>query len=90
MELDAARIPIDVNIIAPGANDTAMLAAVRAAGGEVRTVVPFSKPIAICRWLLSSDSDGISGRFLHVNDTYSTLSPKALRAEAFRLRRIDP
>jgi 3-oxoacyl-[acyl-carrier protein] reductase len=90
MELDAARIPIDVNIVAPGANDTAMLAAVRAAGGEVRTVVPFSKPIAICRWLLSSDSDGISGRFLHVNDTYPTLSPEGLRAEAFRLRRIDP
>jgi len=89
MELDAAEIPIDVNIIAPGANDTAMLAAVRAAGGEVRTVVPFSKPIALCRWLLSSDSDGISGRFLHVNDPYPTLSPNALRAEALKLRRVD-
>jgi NAD(P)-dependent dehydrogenase (short-subunit alcohol dehydrogenase family) len=89
MELDAAHIPIDVNIIAPGANDTSMLAAVRAAGGEVRTVVPFSKPIALCRWLLSSDSDGISGRFLHVNDPYPTLSPGSLRAEALKLRRID-
>lgn len=89
MELDAAQIPIDINIIAPGANDTSMLAAVRAAGGEVRTVVPFSKPIALCRWLLSSDSDGVSGRFIHVNDPYPTLSPKALRAEALKLRRID-
>jgi NAD(P)-dependent dehydrogenase (short-subunit alcohol dehydrogenase family) len=89
MELDAAQIPIDVNIIAPGANETSMLAAVRAAGGEVRTVVPFSKPIAVCRWLLSSDSDGISGRFLHVNDPYPTLSPGSLRAEALKLRRID-
>ena len=89
MELDAAHIPIDVNIIAPGANETSMLAAVRAAGGEVRTVVPFSKPIALCRWLLSSDSDGISGRFLHVNDPYPTLSPNSLRAEALKLRRID-
>jgi NAD(P)-dependent dehydrogenase (short-subunit alcohol dehydrogenase family) len=89
MELDATQIPIDVNIIAPGANDTAMLAAVRAAGGEIRTVVPFSKPIALCRWLLSSDSDGISGRFLHVNDPYPTLSPGSLRAEALKLRRID-
>lgn len=89
MELDAAQIPIDINIIAPGANDTAMLAAVRAAGGEVRTVVPFSKPIALCRWLLSSDSDGVSGRFMHVNDPYPTLSPNALRAEALKLRRID-
>jgi 3-oxoacyl-[acyl-carrier protein] reductase len=89
MELDAAQIPIDINIIAPGANDTSMLAAVRAAGGEVRTVVPFSKPIALCRWLLSSDSDGISGRFLHVNDPYPKLSPSSLRAEALKLRRID-
>ena len=89
MELDAAKIPIDVNIIAPGANDTSMLAAVRAAGGEVRTVVPFSKPIALCRWLLSSASDGISGRFLHVNDPYPTLSPDSLRTEALKLRRID-
>jgi 3-oxoacyl-[acyl-carrier protein] reductase len=89
MELDAAQIPIDVNIIAPGANDTAMLAAVRAAGGEVRTVVPFSKPIALCRWHLSSDSDGVSGRFIHVNDSYAALSANALRAEALKLRRID-
>jgi NAD(P)-dependent dehydrogenase (short-subunit alcohol dehydrogenase family) len=89
MELDTARIPIDVNIIAPGANETSMLAAVRAAGGEVRTVVPFSKPIALCRWLLSSESDGVSGRFLHVNDPYPTLSPGSLRAEALKLRRLD-
>lgn len=89
MELDAARVPIDINIIAPGANETSLLAAVRAAGGEVRSVVPFSKPIALCRWLLSSDSDGITGRFIHVNDPYPTLSPNALRAEALKLRRID-
>jgi NAD(P)-dependent dehydrogenase (short-subunit alcohol dehydrogenase family) len=89
MELDAAQIPIDVNIIAPGANETSMLAAVRAAGGEVRSVVPFSKPVALCRWLLSPESDGISGRFLHVNDPYPTLSPSSLRAEALKLRRID-
>ena len=88
-ELDTAQIPIDINIIAPGANDTSMLAAVRAAGGEVRTVVPFSKPIALCRWLLSSSSDGVSGRFIHVNDPYPTLSPNSLRAEALKLRRID-
>ena len=89
MELDAAKIHIDVNIIAPGANETSLLAAVRAAGGEVRTVVPFSKPIALCRWLLSSSSDGVSGRFIHVNDPYPTLSPNSLRAEALKLRRID-
>jgi len=55
MELDAAQIPIDVNIIAPGANETSMLAAVRAAGGEVRPSSLFSKPITFAGWLLSSD-----------------------------------
>lgn len=89
MELDGAGLPIDVNVVAPGANDTTMLAAVRAAGGEVRTVVPFSKPIALCRWLLSSDSDGISGRFIHVNDPYPELSAASLRPEALKLRRIN-
>ena len=89
MEIDAAEIPVDVNIIAPGANETEMLAAVRAAGGEVRTTVPFSSPVALCRWLLSPASDGISGRFIHVNDPYACLSAKAIPREALKLRRID-
>jgi len=87
LELDAAHIAIDINVIAPGANETGMLAQVRAAGGEVRTVVPFSKPIALNRWLLSSGSDGISGRFLHVNDAYTAICAASLGTEAFRLRR---
>jgi NAD(P)-dependent dehydrogenase (short-subunit alcohol dehydrogenase family) len=89
MELDAAQLPIDINVIAPGANETRMLAQVRAAGGEVRTVVPFSKPIALTRWLLSPDSDGVSGRFLHVNDAYPAISAENLKPEAFKLRRCE-
>jgi len=50
-------------------------------------VVPFSKPIALSRWLLSSDSDGVSGRFLHVSDPYLSLSAGSLGAETFKLRR---
>jgi 3-oxoacyl-[acyl-carrier protein] reductase len=89
MELDARGVPVDVNVIAPGANETDMLAAVRAAGGEVRTTVPFSKPVALCRWLASPGSDGVSGRFLHVNDDYAGLDSQALRPDAYTLRRID-
>ena len=89
MELDAAKLPIDINVIAPGANETRMLARVRAAGGEVRTVVPFSKPIALVRWLLSSDSDGVSGRFLHVNDSFASISADNLKPETFKLRRSE-
>ena len=83
MELDAHGIAIDVNIVAPGANETDMLAAVRAAGGEVRTTVPFSKPVALCRWLVSPESDGISGRFLHVNDDYRGLLPGHYRRRIY-------
>jgi NAD(P)-dependent dehydrogenase (short-subunit alcohol dehydrogenase family) len=89
MELESAGIPIDINIIAPGANDTDMLKAVRAAGGEVRTVTPFSKPIALCRWLVSPASDGVGGRFLHVNDAFEGISAGALPSAALKLRRID-
>jgi 3-oxoacyl-[acyl-carrier protein] reductase len=89
MELQREKLPIDINVIAPGANDTRMLAAVRAAGGEVRTVVPFSKPVALCRWLLSPASDGVSGRFLHVNDPYTNISGPTLSDDAFKLRRLD-
>src|SRR5258705_102994 len=51
MELDAAQIPMDINIIAPGANEPSMLAAVRAAGGECPTVVPFSMPNVLSHWI---------------------------------------
>ena len=89
MELQAANLAIDVNIIAPGANETDMLKKVRAAGGEVRTTVPFSKPIALCNWLTSSASDRVSGRFLHVNDDYLTRDFNAISNDLFTLRRID-
>lgn len=89
MELDAAGIPIDINIVAPGANATGMLDTVRAAGGEVRTVVPFSKPIALCRWLVSPASDLTTGRFIHVNDPYEGLSGAETAPDALRLRRVD-
>ena len=89
MELKAAQVDIDVNIIAPGANETEMLRKVRAAGGLVRTVVPFSKPIALTQWLLSQRSDGVSGRFFHVNDPFETVSANNLSENALTLRRID-
>ena len=89
MELDAAGIAVDVNVIAPGANETQMLRDVRSAGGEVKTVVPFAKPIALVSWLISRDSDGVSGRFLHVNDSYQGVSSQALREDALKLRRQD-
>jgi len=89
MELRESGLPIDINIIAPGANETDMLKEVRRSGGEIRTVVPFSKPIALCEWLLSTASDGFTGRFLHVNDSYATMNAAMLRDDAFKLRRAE-
>jgi NAD(P)-dependent dehydrogenase (short-subunit alcohol dehydrogenase family) len=89
MEFDSAGLHIDINVIAPGANATAMLDAVRAGGGEVRTVVPFSKPISLCRWLLSEGSDGVTGRFIHVNDPYHTIDASTFPSDALMLRRKD-
>jgi 3-oxoacyl-[acyl-carrier protein] reductase len=90
LEIESEQIAIDINCIAPGANETDMLRAVRAAGAEVRTVVPFSKPIELVAWLLSPASDGISGRFIHVNDPYQTMLPQSLTDDAFKLRRKQP
>jgi 3-oxoacyl-[acyl-carrier protein] reductase len=89
MEIEAAKLPMDLNIIAPGANETDMLRQVRQGGGEVRTTVPFSKPINLCSWLLSRASDQISGRFIHVNDNYSEWTRSSLSKDAFTLRRVE-
>jgi NAD(P)-dependent dehydrogenase (short-subunit alcohol dehydrogenase family) len=89
MELDAARIPIDINVVAPGANETGTRAEARAAADEINTMLPFAKPVALNRWLLSSGSDGVSGRFLNVSDAYTAISAATLGVEAFKLRRTE-
>ena len=81
---------IRVNVIAPGANDTDMLACFIQAGGKARTVVTLDKPVNLVLWLASDKSFGISGKFIHVHDEYRTFTPDNVKGELFTLRRIEP
>jgi 3-oxoacyl-[acyl-carrier protein] reductase len=78
-----------VTIIAPGANETDMLAEVRRAGGSVKTTVAIDEPCRLVRRLLSEDARGLHGRFVHVRDEWDSASASALGKEHFRLRRVE-
>ena len=78
-----------VTIIAPGANDTDMLAEVRRAGGIVKTTVSIDEPCRLVRRLLSEDTRGLHGRFVHVRDSWDAASAGALGEDMWRLRRVQ-
>ena len=61
---------VTVNVIAPGAVATDMLAEVRRRGGEVRTVVGIDEPVRLVRFLAGPRARHITGRFIHVRDRY--------------------
>jgi 3-oxoacyl-[acyl-carrier protein] reductase len=80
---------IQVNVIAPGAIETDMLRAVRAAGGEVRSVGTMEQAIALVLFLASDCSDHITGRFVHARDSYREFLP-GLAPDSYTLRRVQP
>ncbi|TAK71676.1 MAG: SDR family oxidoreductase [Betaproteobacteria bacterium] len=61
---------VTINIIAPGAVDTDMLAEIRRYGGEVRTLVDISEPVRLVTFLAGPDSAHINGRFIHSRDDW--------------------
>lgn len=83
----------DVSVIAlaPGAVETAMLSAVRAAGGSVKTAVDISEPVSFIRRFLATDNQQhLSGRFIHVrDDVWSGDSSLRLMPDGLKLRRIE-
>lgn len=98
-------LPVDINAIAPGAITTRMTeetAATARAGAEAGAAQrqlaeggqSIEKPIALVKWLLSKESDGISGRLLSAQwDDWPRLAEqRASLAESdiFQLRRILP
>jgi 3-oxoacyl-[acyl-carrier protein] reductase len=88
MELgDASAV---VTILAPGANDTDMLAQVRRAGGVVKTTVALEEPVAAVHRLMTEDTRGLHGRFVHVRDPWTEASAAELPPEMWKLRRIEP
>ena len=86
---ECAGYNIQVNSIAPGAIDTEMLRAVRAAGGEVRSVGTMDQPVTMLLFLASTESDHITGRFIHAKDSYQEFLPD-LPADTYTLRRVQP
>lgn len=77
-----------ITIMAPGANDTDMLAEVRRAGGSVTTTVSIDEPCRLVRRLLTEDTRGVHGRFLHVRDAWDPASATKLAEDVWRLRRV--
>jgi len=106
-ELKALRI--DINAIAPGAVNTKFLDEALAAGEEKvgrekyqklleqkeQGGTPPEKTGALCVWLASPSSDGLTGKFLSaVWDNYPAWSPEKIKeimeSPAFTERRVDP
>ncbi|MEB2310294.1 MAG: SDR family NAD(P)-dependent oxidoreductase [Sorangiineae bacterium] len=83
------RGPI-VTILAPGANETELLAQVRAAGGEVKTTVDIAEPCRAVRRLLTEDTRALNGRFLHVRDEWTADGARSFTKELYTLRRVEP
>lgn len=78
-----------VTIIAPGAVDTDMLAEVRSAGGEVKTTVGVEEPCRLVRRLLTENTRGLHGRFVHVRDEWTAESAAELAPDFWKLRRVE-
>lgn len=65
-------INASINCIAPGAVETQMLKEVMANGGTVKTTVSIEEPTNLVEFLLSPESNGITGRFIHSRDDYKS------------------
>ena len=76
--------------LAPGANDTAMLKQIRAAGAEVKTTVAISEPVTFVREFLTCESCGFAGAFVHVRDNWRDyLNGPKVDDKKWKLRRIE-
>ncbi|HYO83434.1 MAG TPA: SDR family NAD(P)-dependent oxidoreductase [Bryobacteraceae bacterium] len=85
--METAQHNVQANVIAPGAIETKMLQAVRAAGGEVRSAGTMDQPVELVMYLASSASDHISGRFIHAKDDYQQWT--SLSEDLYTLRRVQ-
>ena len=102
------RTPLDINAVAPGAIPTRLTEQILALGAdvvgedEIRTASKQSKDdgsslgraLDLLEWLLSAESDGVSGRLISAQwDPWPTLGQHARalgESEVYMLRRILP
>jgi len=105
LAVEVAGRGIDVNVIAPGAINTSMLNEVLAVADKVGDDLlaealkqretggsPVAKTVELVQFLVSSVSDGITGRLISaVHDDWRSFSPDKLKgSDWFTLRRVDP
>ncbi|VVC01310.1 short chain dehydrogenase [uncultured archaeon] len=89
-EILAAECPgMDANIIAPGAHRTGIW------DGETHDKPPEKwadkgRFLSLVSFLLSGKSDGISGKFIHINDEWEKFTPQINRSDMYTLRRREP
>lgn len=80
---------LDANAIAPGAHNTEIWK------GETNDKPPakwadmgrFCETVA---FLLSEKSDGISGKFIHINDSWGSFDSSLTGSDMYALRRVEP
>jgi len=83
---------IAVTCIAPGAIETDLLAAVKAAGGTVHTPGNMADVILCIQALLGNNAGLLSGRFVHARDNWQIVLNKKganLMPDQWKLRRIE-
>jgi NAD(P)-dependent dehydrogenase (short-subunit alcohol dehydrogenase family) len=81
-----------VAILAPGAVETEILAAVRAHGGYVRTTVAMEEPVGFVREFIHAGTVGFSGSFVHVRDewaSYLNNGKQTEKRDLWKLRRVE-
>jgi NAD(P)-dependent dehydrogenase (short-subunit alcohol dehydrogenase family) len=88
----AAGGDIAIVCLAPGAVDTDMLSAVKAAGAEVRSKGDMSMVVSFLEAFMTGHAKAITGRLVHVRDDYRALlgqSATPLSDDHWKLRRVE-
>jgi len=81
-----------VAILAPGAVDTDILAAVRSHGGYVKTTVAMEEPVGFVKEFINAKTVGFSGGFVHVRDewaNYLNNDKQPEKKDIWKLRRVE-
>jgi 3-oxoacyl-[acyl-carrier protein] reductase len=90
VEMEQVR-DFSIVMLSPGAVETDMLSDIRAAGAEIRTPTGVAEAVGfISSFLAAADARKLSGRFIHVRDTWREFvadPDRALADDLWKLRR---
>lgn len=85
---DEYKGKIDFNIIAPGAHKTPLWDS-ETYDPKPEKWADDDKLFGLISFLISSDSDGITGRFIHIENDWKSLTSEVSNTDRFLLRRTD-